>query len=429
MKPAAALPLALLLAACGGGGDDDGAGPDAGDDPSIPDPGTPILDRESPGTHACEVLDAPAEVAGSTLGAAIAAVDGAPLVARTSYGPLGDDEFGHILGVTPASFSPMGLGDEAYRKTQLATLRVPALAASGDGAVLAWAEGDYQEVQNIFVARLDAAGDVVGAPQSIAASGPVVTVAATAEQVAWVDDALRVQRLDADGAPAGDVALVRTATIGGAAMAPIEGGTAIAWTQPQEDGGTYLALLDDSGAVTAGPLRVSGALPELTFVDAPAVIAAGDELVVAWSEHLWDEDPDGHPETFDPRGHSIIRVARVSGDGERVLAFEGLQAVEDDIIHLHPAFAAQEGGAVALSWSRGTFIPVCGGCISDNIRHMIVLEPHDLVPLSEPIEMEGPSGFSSATMVAVGDDVAHLLGLDYHAISTTALARTTCAAN
>ncbi|HUS68815.1 MAG TPA: hypothetical protein VMZ28_29970 [Kofleriaceae bacterium] len=429
MKTAAALPLALLLAACGGGDDDEPGGPDGGgDDPSIPEPGTPILDRESPGTHACEVLDAPAEVAGSTLGAAIAVVDGAPLVARTSYGPLGDDEFGHILGVTPASFSPMGLGEEAYRKTQLATLRLPALAASGDGAVLAWAEGDYQEDQSIFLARLDAAGDVIGAPQSITAGGTVVTVAATAGQVAWVDDALHVQPLD-DGAPDGDASLVRTARMNGAALAPAGDGLALVWTEVEGDPGVHLALLDASGAVTAGPLRVSGALPELTFVDAPAVIAAGDELLVAWSEHFWDEDTDGHPETFDPRGHSIIRVARVSGDGERVLAFEGVQAVEDDIIHLHPAFAAQEGGAVALSWSRGTFIPVCGGCISDNTRLMIVLEPHDLVPLSGPIEMEGPSGFSSATMTAVGDDLVHLLGLDYHAISTTALARTRCAAN
>lgn len=424
MRNALALSVTLVLAC---GGDADPSGPDGGDGP-IPEPGTPILERESPGTHQCEVLDEPAEVAGNTLGSAIAMVGDRPLVARASFGLVGDGEYRSILGVTPASFSPMALGAEAYRTTAVAVLRLPALTAAGDGAALAWVEGDQSE--RVVLARLDGAGDIVGSAAPIAeADGAVValSVAATGSgtQVLWVDSALHVQAFGGDGQPLGDAALVRTAPMNGALLAPAGDGTVAVWTQREEDAGVYLALLDPSGAVTAGPLRVSPELPELTFVDAPAVVAAGDELVVAWSEHFWQEDTDGDPGTFDPHGHASIRVARVDRAGSRVLAFERLQAVEEEIIHIHPALTAVDD-AVALSWSRGTFIPVCGGCISDNTRHLVLLEPRDLVPLGEVVEMVGVTGFSSATMIAAGGDLAHLLGLDYHAISNLALARTTC---
>jgi hypothetical protein len=424
MKIAPALWL-LLLAACG---DADPAGPDGGDD-DPPESGTPILERESLGTHACQVLDEPAEVAGNTLGSAMTVVDGTALAARASYGQVGDDEFAFILGVTPATFSPMGLGDETYRTTTLGSLRFPALAAAGDGATLAWVEGDEQ--QRVMLARLDAAGEVVGSAASIAdtdnyAVALSVATSGSATHVIWVDSALHVQAFGADGAALGDAAVVRDAPISGAALAAAGDGTVVVWSELEEDAGVYLALLDGTGAVSAGPLRVSGALPEFTWADSPSVVAAGDELLVAWSERFWNDDPDGNLGTFDPVGHSIIRVARVDGDAGRVLAFERLQAVEDEIIHIQPALTAH-GDAVALSWSRGTFIPACGGCITDNVRRLVLLEPRDLVPLGEVIEMVGVSGFSTATMMPAGGDLVHLLGLDYHAISTMALARTTCA--
>jgi hypothetical protein len=422
-----ALGLAVLLVACGS--DPDTTGPDGGTDP-IPEPGTPILERTSRGTHACQVLDAPAEVAGNTVGSAIALVGDAPLVARASWGLIGDDEYGSILAVTPATFSPMGLGDEAYRTTALESLRLPALAAAGDGALLAWVEGDQS--QRVMLARLDAAGDIVGSAASLAqADGGALAVAivstGSSARVAWIDSALHVQRVGGDGAPSGDPVTLRSAPMNGAALAATgDGGTAVAWTETEADAGVYLALLDGSGAVTTAPWRISGALPDYTFVDAPALIAVGDELLVAWSEHLWREDIDGDPGTWDPDGHSVVRVARVAGDGREVRALERLQASEDEIIHIQPALTAIDDGVIALSWSRGTFIPVCSGCVSDNTRRLVLLEPRDLVPLGELVEMEGVTGFSSAAMISSAGELVHLLGLDYHAISNVALARTRC---
>ena len=422
MKLALALPLAFALAACDG----DGApsGPDGGPDGP---PGTPILERESRATHACQVLDEPAEVAGNILGASIAQVGGTPLVARASYGPVGGDEYRHILGVTPATFSPLGLGDEAFRVTALGSLRQPALTTAGDGAALAWVEGDQD--QRVMLARLDSSGSVVGSARSIAQANAVaalsIATTGSATQVLWADSALHVQAFDAGGAPLADAVSLRTAPTTGAVLAPAGDGTVAVWTEREEDAGVYLALLDRSGAVTAGPLRVSGALPELTSVYSPAVVAEGDELLVAWSEQFRDDDTDGDPDSFDPRGHSEIRVARVTGDGARVLALERLQPDEEEIINIQPALTMVDH-AVALSWSRGTHIAVCGGCISDNTRRLVLLDPRDLVPLADVVEMVGPSGFSAATMTAADGDLAHLLGLDYHAISTTALARTTC---
>lgn len=424
------LALALVLAstACGSDPDRDPGGPDGGTDP-IPEPGTPIVERPSRDTHACEVVDAPDEVAGDTHGSAIAQVGDAPLVVRAGWGLVGDDDYRAILAVTPASFSPMALGAEAYRTTAPDTLRLPALAAAGDGALLAWVAGDWN--QQLMLARLDAAGDIVGSAAPLADADGAVSVAIASDEassrVLWVDSALHVQRVGSDGAPHGDAVTVRTAPMSGAALAPAaDGGTIVVWTELQEEAGAYLALLDGDGALTAGPLRVSGALPEFTFVDAPSVITAGDELLVAWGEHYWREDIDGDPGTWDPDGHAVIRVARVSGDGGRVLALERLQANEDEIIHIQPALTAIDDGVVALSWSRGTFIPVCAGCVSDNTRRLLLLEPHDLVPLGAVVEMEGVTGFSTAAMIASAGHLVHLLGLDYHAISNVALARTRC---
>ena len=429
VKLAPALALAAL-AACGG--DDDPSRPDGGGDP-LPEPGTPILERPSLASHDCQVADAPEEVAGSTLGSAIAPVAGTPLVARASYGPLGGgDDYGAIVAVAPVSFSPMGLGAEAFRTTSHEQLRLPALTAAGDGALLAWVAGDQN--QQVMLARLDASGDLVGSAAPIAeADTSVVALAAatggSTTSVLWVDSALRVQAVGAGGAPQGDAALVRTAPVSGAALAAAgEQRTAVVWTELEEEAGVYLVLLDAAGAVAAGPLRVSGALPEHTYVDSPAVLAAGDQLLVAWSERFWQEDPDGDPGTWDPVGHAVIRVARVQGGGERVLALERLQEVEEETIHIHPALVLLDDGAVALSWSRGTFIAACGGCVSDNRRRLVLLDPTDLVPRSQVVEMEGPTGFSSAAMIASAGDLVHLVGLDYHAISNVGLARTTCAA-
>jgi hypothetical protein len=424
-KPVKLAPaLAVLLAACGS--DPDPAGPDGGTDP-IPQPGTPILERTSRGTHACHVLDAPDEVAGNTAGSAIALVGDTPLVARASWGLVGDDEYRSILAVAPATFSPMALGEEAFRTTALESLRLPAMAATGEGALLAWVEGDADP--HLMLGRLDAAGAIVGSPSPIAATSGAVSVAMAADgsSVQWIDAALHVQRIAGDGTPRGDAVTVRTAPVNGGALASTgDGGTAVVWTEIQPEAGVYLAMLDAAGAVTVGPWRISGALPDDTMVGGPAVIATGDQLLVAWTEQYYREDTDGDPDTWDPDGHAVVRVARVAGDGSEVIALERLQSSEDEIIHIQPAFIAIDEGAVALSWSRGTFIPVCAGCVSDNRRRLVLLEPHDLVPLGEVVEMEGVTGFSTATMIAAGADLVHLLGLDYHAISNVALARTTC---
>ena len=254
-----------------------------------------------------------------------------------------------------------------------------------------------------------------------------MTASGSSTQIVWFDSALRVRLSAATG--------LRKARPPRSAPPPrpappwraTDGGTVVVWTEGEPDAGVYLALLDAAGAVTAGPLQVSAALPAHTFVDLPAVVAVEGELLVAWREHLWEEDPDGDPGTWDPRGHAVIKVARVDGGGERVLARERLQAVEEEIVHLQPALVALDG-AVALSWSRGMFISVCGGCISDYKRRLVLLEPRELVPLGEVIEMVGVTGFSRATMIEVAGDLAHVLGLDYHAINNLALARTTCSA-
>ncbi len=137
----------------------------------------------------------------------------------------------------------------------------------------------------------------------------------------------------------------------------------------------------------------------------------GDELVVAWTESYRSDDYD------DPEGgYALVRLARVSGDGELLGPPERLQAAEAGIVSALSSLLLMDG-AIAIAWSRETFIPACGGCISDATIRVILLDPVDLVPVSDAVELVGPSGLKSAPMVGADDgDVAFFLTVDYHAL-------------
>ena len=143
MSKALALSVAFLLFACG---DDDGgrSDPDGGNQPD-PETGTPILERTSLAPTRARSPSSRTRWRATRSGRRSRWSTARPLVARASFGPIGGDDYGSILAVMPASFAPVGLGDEAYRTTALEPLRFPAMAASGDGAAIAWVAGDQSD--------------------------------------------------------------------------------------------------------------------------------------------------------------------------------------------------------------------------------------------------------------------------------------------
>ena len=103
-----------------------------------------------------------------------------------------------------------------------------------------------------------------------------------------------------------------------------------------------------------------------------------------------------------------------------------LQDPEPGIVNVNPTVLPVPGG-IALSWARGDFIAICGGCITDYRMHLVLLDPTDLAPVSNFVEVEGPAGLRSAPITSVdGTAIAYLLAIDRHARFDLAAAMVRC---
>jgi hypothetical protein len=152
------------------------------------------------------------------------------------------------------------------------------------------------------------------------------------------------------------------------------------------------------------------------------VISSGAEVLLAWEEGYFPELDEGDV----PTGHTIVRIARITDGGELAGPVLRVQAPETGFVNVNPTLLPVEG-AVALSWSRGHMRPVCGGCVSDNVMQFVLLDSDDLAPVSDVVEVSGPSGLTSAPITTVdGDSFAYLLEVDYHARFDLAAAMVHC---
>jgi hypothetical protein len=405
----------ISLVACGGS---------SGSEP--PEGGPPILDRPPRLGHECSITDEPAIVADSQqqAGIALARTEAGYLAARGTYDP---ETFEPQIALSELRFDPVELAPPHVEMSGAGYYARPALVVRDGTVGLSWID-DAANLggQELRFAVLDGVGELVAGPVSVHGADDEVMIrthalAATADGFAllWGDDSeLRFRAFDGSGAPAGARVTVAGGQISSAYLVRRSDGFAAVWI---EESGVHLALLDDRGAprterdVLAEPGR------DETFLADPFVVAVGDELVVTWTEGHRSpdyEDPDG--------GHAVVRLARVSGDGELIGAVERLQAAEDGIVSAVSSLLPMDG-ALAIAWSRETYIAICGGCMSDATIRLILLDPVDLVPVSEAVELVGPSGLRSTPMVAAEDgDVAFFMTVDYHALADLAAAKIRC---
>jgi hypothetical protein len=405
----------LVLAACGDSSE-----------PGPPDDGPPILDRTPRIGHQCAITHEAAIVAQSQPQAPIS-------LARTGAGYFAargaNDPETYLpeIALSELRFDPVELGPAVLDMPGAGYLARPVLLAR-DGAVgLSWVDDSESLAgQELRFAVLDEEGQIAAGPVTIHGADDEVMIrtqaqAATADGFAllWSDDqALRFAALDESGAPAGGPVTIRRGQIAQARLARHGDGFAAVWI---EDTGVYLALLDDAGAPRGEPERLAGLGDEETYLADPFVVAVEDELVVAWTDSYRSadyNDPEG--------GHAVVRIARVSGDGDLLGPAERLQASEDGIVSALSSLLPVDG-AIAVAWTRETYIAVCGGCVSDATVRLVLLDPVDLVPVSETVELVGPSGMRSAPMVGDEDgDLAFFMTVDYHAIADLAGAMIRC---
>ena len=386
---------ALLCLACAGG---DPPGPDGGG----PNDETPIVDRPWSGTYNCSQergltdhsplswqLIPPALVPGAKRAqlARIESTGSNPFMQSVPELLLSSFDVGGSFG--PPTKVPLASPQEAGGL---------AGAPRGEGVALVWVDGT-----KLRFAAFDGAGQTV----------------VPAKDVADGLDRLSAPMLAAgpDGAfglvyapPAGDAREVRFAVLdamGGVRLAPraltpnpgatfthpapaitaSAAGYGMAWRDPEGPaGGIDFASADLAGAQVVARHRISAPTAPgvvaggLAGFEPPttALLATGGGYLAAWTET--------QPGRGDSGASSVVRLARLDGNGVRQGPAVAMRAPTKDIDEVEPTLLPYEG-TVAVLWGRGSHIYICGGCVPDHSIELVLVDPDDLSPESGVISL------------------------------------------
>jgi hypothetical protein len=398
---------AAFLAACGGGDGDDGL------------EGTPILEIPPRIARACDLVS-PATIIsdGQVVDFTLFAADGRhhALMNRSDQS----------VTLAELELEPVSLGAPVWSTSAPVFATNASIAArESPGLGLAWSEVDGQTGADfsVAVAIVDDTGAMVGALTRLPTDGDVRSVSLVARPggfaLAWSEQSkLQFVSLDPAGVPAGPALTIATGTMFGAHMVRHGDGYAIAWsTMAAAQWDVHVVLLDAGGAPRTEPRRLSARDDRSHY--APFVASVGADVLVAWEENYFAP-------VNDMGGHTIVRVARVTDAGDVVEPIRHVQDPEPGIVNVNPTLLAVPG-ALALSWSRGHYISVCGGCVTDNTMQLVQLDPADLAPISEIVEITADAGLRSAPIVSAdGNDFAYLMAIDRHASFDLASALVRC---
>lgn len=103
-------------------------------------------------------------------------------------------------------------------------------------------------------------------------------------------------------------------------------------------------------------------------------------FIAAWSESYWgDTEPGG----FSPSkgAWAVLRLALLDSQGTATGPSATLRAPENDVDEVAPVLTPF-GDALGVTWSRGSHIYICAGCIPDHRIDFVLVDPTSLTPLS-----------------------------------------------
>lgn len=436
----------LAIAACGdaGAGGDSGADAidindgadtinDGGGDGFTVVPG-PILERASLGTWTCAVGREAARVVDGDfrVESLIAVGDHAVASQAGQHLALARAELSGELG--PA----VALDVEDYAASQAS------LALSGDGASIGavWLRQDGTGGGTIMFARVaadDLAVEVAAKVLAIeGASYGASPRLALGPAGAWglvvgVSDgggtALRYWPIDAEGGLGAAVTLARgtSESFGFAATLIGEGDHwAALWAQGGYDHGeVWFARFGDTG-LHGEALRVSEPAGEVSsglgYAGGDALVAIGGRTFATFTETR------SSGEFPDQKTSVIARVAVIDAAGD--VELHALQAHVQDMTVSTPQLAVV-GDALALAYTWGSVIYVCGGCITDYDVHVALLDPATLAPVAAEAVLRhdlggARNGLTNPRVARVGTDLLVAAALDFHALSYPATGVITC---
>jgi hypothetical protein len=245
-----------------------------------------------------------------------------------------------------------------------------AIAAFGDGYGVAWSELS-QDSSRLMFARMDAGGDLVGAPE-VLSEAPTIIV----DGLVALDDGFGVAFRN--------------------------------WGEKQYPM-RYLGL-DAEGKPYRAPVPFSDS--------SVALIRRGDRVLAAW-EH---SSGKGNSRAVN------LRVGWFDDRGSPVGKTYDLQAPVPDQENVSPAWVELRDD-LGLVWSRGSIIYICAGCIPDNHLEFVVLDGETLQPKSEVVTIENSAtigGLLGSTLASDGSDVTVVTSVTYHTNAEGASATITC---
>lgn len=156
-----------------------------------------------------------------------------------------------------------------------------------------------------------------------------------------------------------------------------------------------------------------------------AFLALADGFLVAWPHSY-----SGAEDFVDPKGHTHVELARLDASGRRQ---GGVLRLQDPTLHRdhEEPELFWHGDLIALSWSHGERIYICGGCIPDHDVQLVLLDPADLGPVSNVAVLDhGPvtGGLLYRRSASLGEQVLVATSIVFHVHREPGLAAFRCAA-
>jgi hypothetical protein len=156
-------------------------------------------------------------------------------------------------------------------------------------------------------------------------------------------------------------------------------------------------------------------------------IAGG--FVAAWSEAHEGQIEDGG---FSPSkgAWSVVRLTRLDSQGALVGMSATMRAPEADVDEVEPVLTTS-ADALAVSWSRGSHIYMCGGCVPDHRIDLLLIDPTSFVPLSDVVTVTNGGGLMAGGLLrkqvaATGSSLLTLYDREFHTSADPGSAVFTC---
>jgi hypothetical protein len=364
-----------------------------------------------------------------------------------------DDPFGPSGSLAAVRVQPIdaagALGPTRDVVTDRSYVRACQLAPAGADAAVVWLEATVARPEmSIQMARVDASGAVVDGPREVVppSSGypfephrlvPLGEDAGVA--LLWAQsDGLHVRVIEPGDERPADASFVVTPDLPTAARGvATSDGLLVTWSADAGAGSeVFVVATDTQGAATGETTRLGRAASASLETRNGDLARVGDGYVAALSESVTrgdpstgDSAPDGpwwHPDDWSME--STILLQRLDASGATVGPLERVQASVPHLENVGPALAAL-GDDVALTWSSGRVIYVCGGCMRDDELRVVVLRADDLLPVSAVVAIppDGVHGSFQARLTIAGTSLGMIYSQDYHATSRLGVATGACA--